>query len=125
MDIVNWNLAGPCTYCKYGARDSEVRADKVRRAPIIIHVSVLFISLYCVCCPLMNPLPQAQLTRYRELYKILTDTVPGAADSDYSQMPYDELCEWCVGEMEPVFRWLVSVKYFLGFIKYFSIATAM
>ena len=55
----------------------------------------------------MNPLPQAQLTRYRELYKILTDTVPGA-DSDYSQMPYDELCEWCVGEMEPVFRWIVN-----------------
>ena len=67
----------------------------------------------------MNPLPQAQLTRYRELYKILTDTVPGA-DSDYSQMPYDELCEWCVGEMEPVFRWLViATKYFLVFIKYF------
>ena len=107
MDIVNWNLAGPCTYCKYGARDSEVRADKVRTASIIIHVYVAFISL--------NPLPQAQLTRYRELYKILTDTVPGA-DSDYSQMPYDELCEWCVGEMEPVFRWIViKVKYFLGF----------
>ena len=104
MDIVNWNLAGPCTYCKYGARDSEVRADKVRiinssyntnHTCVCIHFSVL-----CLLSAYESP-PQAQLTRYRELYKILTDTVPGA---DYSQMPYDELCEWCVGEMEPVFR---------------------
>ena len=101
MDIVNWNLAGPCTYCKYGARDSEVRADKVRI--IILYTCACCLHFSVLCLLLMNPLPQAQLTRYRELYKILTDTVPGA-DSDYSQMPYDELCEWCVGEMEPVFR---------------------
>ena len=103
MDIVNWNLAGPCTYCKYGARDSEVRADKVRTAAIIVSSCICCLHFSVHCLLLMNPLPQAQLTRYRELYKILTDTVPGA-DSDYSQMPYDELCEWCVGEMEPVFR---------------------
>ena len=41
------------------------------------------------------------MNRYRELYKILTDpaTVDGDADDGLSRMPYDELCEWCVGKL--------------------------
>jgi len=71
VDIMNWNLYGDkCTYCKYGAKEKEKEEDKIK------------------------------LTRYRELYKILTD---GDDGSGHSQMPYEELCEWCVGEMEPVF----------------------
>jgi len=76
VDITNWNLQETsCTYCKYGAKAKEREADKIK------------------------------LNRYRELYKILTDpaTVDGDADDGLSRMPYDELCEWCVGEMEPVF----------------------
>ena len=73
VDIVNWNLAGACTYCKYGARPSEKEADRVK------------------------------LERYRELYGILTDPVSVDGEDGHSQMPYDELCEWCVGEMESVF----------------------
>ena len=42
-----------------------------------------------------------QLERYRELYRLLTEQVGG--EEMPFQMPYDELCEWCVGEMEPVF----------------------
>ena len=70
VDIVNWNLSGACTYCKYGAKKQEVEED------------------------------EKQLARYRELHGILTE--PGAGDQT-SQMPYDELSEWCAGEMEPVF----------------------
>ena len=71
VDIINWNLAGACTYCKYGAKKQEVEED------------------------------EKQLARYRELQGILTD--PGAGGDQTSQMPYDELSEWCAGEMEPVF----------------------
>ena len=42
-----------------------------------------------------------QLERYRELYRLLTDQVAGEETSQ--EMAYSELCEWCVGEMEPVF----------------------
>ena len=70
----NYFLLSPwlfvCTYCKYGAKKQEVEED------------------------------EKQLTRYRELYAILTE--PGS-DDQTSQMPYDELSEWCAGEMEPVF----------------------
>ena len=42
------------------------------------------------------------ICRYRELHGILTSD-QGTGEEGTSQMPYDELSEWCAGEMEPVF----------------------
>ena len=33
----------------------------------------------------------------------VTDPATVDTEGGHSQMPYDELCEWCVGEMEAVF----------------------
>ena len=53
------------------------------------------------CCYRKEKEDKEKVDRYRELYQLITEYEPGGEGS--SEMSYDDLCEWCVGEMEEVF----------------------
>ena len=53
------------------------------------------------CCYRREKDDKEQVVRYKELYQFITEYDPDGEDS--SKKGYDELCEWCVGEMEEVF----------------------
>ena len=50
------------------------------------------------CCYRKEKEDKEEVARYRELYQLITEYEPGGDGN--SEMPYDDLCEWCAGEME-------------------------
>ena len=103
-----WYFSCGCSLCANVRIDQEKHSLRCRGCDKGRPVDILNWNLHgcCTYCGYGKTERQRtedrrQLGRYRELYRLLTEQV--GSEQLPAEMPYDELCEWCVGEMEPVF----------------------
>jgi len=99
-----WYFSCHCSLCQDTRMDQEKHSIKCGKCEKGRPVDTIKWKLYgpCTnCCYRKEKEDKEQVTRYKKLYTIITDYEPGGEGS--SEMSYDDLCEWCAGEMEDVF----------------------
>ena len=92
------------SYNYHSRKDQEKHAVKCMKCEEGRPIDTVRWKLYgpCTnCCYRKEKEDKEEVARYRELYQLITEYEPGGEGS--SEMPYDDLCEWCVGEMEEVY----------------------
>ena len=92
------------SYNYHSRKDQEKHAVKCMKCEEGRPIDTVRWKLYgpCTnCCYRKEKEDKEEVARYKELYQLITEYEPGGEGS--SEMPYDDLCEWCVGEMEEVY----------------------
>ena len=99
-----WYFSCFCRLCKDNLLDREKHAIKCKKCekgrPIDTNRWKVF-GPCTNCCYRQDKEEKKQVERCKEIYELLTDYEPGGEGS--SEMSYEDLCEWCLGEMEDVF----------------------
>jgi len=99
-----WFFSCICSLCQNTKLDMQKNSIKCSQCKVARPVDI---DKWKVCGPCGNcsfrrkTEDKKQVARYRELCHLLAENEPG--DDDGSKKVYDDLCEWCVGEMEGVF----------------------